>query len=1074
MNQRNSFASLAGQLAALNQNTVEVVTKLNDIVTSQQSAVSISLIDEFGTKTEYYMPTVGFLKNEIDKINTNIKRLAGIDTTTNIIDGKSIKKVYVTDLNNEPYPVASINEITKFQPINNHFFDSMINPLLTIELDLSDKVTSDVNKILSRRYIVRFERNSDFTLTSDGLKSFNSFQEKFLNRTDINISEFEDWYAVESDVGILKDVVEPYDEQVFDLSVNEVNYHGLFSIIKTENDTLNKKFWYHVNTLTYYTLDGNDVTLSVGDNLALNRLSTSSRWVVKEVNTESSNYRLILERVEGYDPIPIGTNILRYYSDLSYQKKVKISVGFDEFTVLFIKPINTHSNVISSTWSNGTSFYSNDLILTTDSNTDLSQFYLRKVYDYGKLLEDMILKKIPSEYAEKPNKVALDVSNFKVVQINQHLTDTENSRVLRNLHSNKITSKAKLSQINSAVIDKNKELNTRTFSSISDYNSVNNELQKLINDQEKETKTLSSLVSQIGTKKTESKSDAKFRLRGFWNIPAPIYNGKTEAQHIVQFRVQYRYSAKSGQLNPTAGFKIYSSANSEAATTDGRVAIPTPPPPPPRTGGVAGAVLKGNIKASSVQTGTAETTDKIKTGYFSNWVEFITDVRKRYWDPERGMWYWKVEDVEDADTPNINQLDIPIQPNEKVEVRMKAISEVGWPETLVESDWSDIMTIEFPNDLDSILNENDFILKEATQDESLVSMESTLTSRGIYRHVQDSFYLNETYFSHSDKSVQVGFKDSNGNFLNLYDYLQQLTDRIKTLESQISQAKGELEVYLHSPNGGIRKIRDKDLLNLTVELEDYSVEASGATAARDYYNTITLLDGYRLEFKNISSSSALGLISSRNYDSGNTSNTFYQYGNSKALFVDYNNDLYTQFDNQFVWFSDNSGGDQIYSGTSAQGSNAILGSVNWNLGTSGESSGFYNSLFNVISDAKWTGGGSSKDLYVTVHPRIYNSSDLVENGQERKKGISASDSYFIDMYAYFKLDGNKPDNAFFTVPTSGTPKVRYRHVKVFVEPDTLSRPFEFDIKFKFRQWREALLGGNITTYSAESGQAGID
>ena len=77
-------------------------------------------------------------------------------------------------------------------------------------------------------------------------------------------------------------------------------------------------------------------------------------------------------------------------------------------------------------------------------------------------------------------------------------------------------------------------------------------------------------------------------------------------------------------------------------------------------------------------------------------------------------------DDDNADSVNINQLDIAIQQNEKVEIRIKSISEVGWPESPVESDWSNELTLEFPDDLNNVLNENDFILKEATKEDLIV------------------------------------------------------------------------------------------------------------------------------------------------------------------------------------------------------------------------------------------------------------------------------------------------------------------------------------------------------------------
>ena len=100
----------------------------------------------------------------------------------------------------------------------------------------------------------------------------------------------------------------------------------------------------------------------------------------------------------------------------------------------------------------------------------------------------------------------------------------------------------------------------------------------------------------------------------------------------------------------------------------------------------------------------------IGNGAFSNWEKYKTDSRKRTQDPISGEWFWEIENVSDADTPNINQIDIPINPGEKIEIKIRSLSEVGWPETPVESEWSNTLEIIFPDDLNSVLNEDEFIL----------------------------------------------------------------------------------------------------------------------------------------------------------------------------------------------------------------------------------------------------------------------------------------------------------------------------------------------------------------------------
>ena len=69
----NSFMTLATKLTTLNSNTVEILTKTNDIVSATGSTVNIVYNDN-GVVSSYSQPTVGYLKNQIDTINQNIRR----------------------------------------------------------------------------------------------------------------------------------------------------------------------------------------------------------------------------------------------------------------------------------------------------------------------------------------------------------------------------------------------------------------------------------------------------------------------------------------------------------------------------------------------------------------------------------------------------------------------------------------------------------------------------------------------------------------------------------------------------------------------------------------------------------------------------------------------------------------------------------------------------------------------------------------------------------------------------------------------------------------------------------------
>ena len=617
--QKNSFVTIAEQIQLLNNNAVEIMTKLNSIVTSKDSTINVTQIDSDGNETTYAMPTVGKLQSDINVLNNNVKTLAGLnDNSAQIINGQSTKKIYLADLNREPNRIDFLNPVTQFSSTNNWFFESLMNPIISINFDLTDKIENAVDGVISRRYIVRFERDTDNNYTENGLRSKNDFTSKFINKSDINLKDFTDWHINPTNTGVVDNKNLLYDEQYFEFDYQEVQEHGIFSVLKQETDTINNKLWFHIYPFKYTTITGEERVIKAGDELILNRQDSITRWSILETSVASSDFRVRLERIEGFDPIPTGANVLKFYGSKMVKKTVKVSVGFDEYLVVFMKPTNRKNNIKGSVWSQGTALYTNDLVLDTDSNVSMAQYYLNTVYDYGQVLKDMVVKTIPSKFGIKPNAPELNSDNFKVVQINKHLTDTSDSKEIKDLHSQKNQVKTRLDQINSAISQKNKELSVTKYQSVAEQNKAQNELTKLIQEQESQSKLLYSLTTQIKSKTdTINKVDAKFRVRGFWAMPAPQQEQGYREQEVVQFEIQYRYSAKNGLENQTEGYTV----------VDG---------------------------------------DQTKTGYFSNWVPLKSDLRKRSYDESSQTWVWEIDDISDADTPNINQLDIAIQQGEKV------------------------------------------------------------------------------------------------------------------------------------------------------------------------------------------------------------------------------------------------------------------------------------------------------------------------------------------------------------------------------------------------------------------------
>ena len=582
MDQVNSFVSLADSVVILNKNCVEILTKINDVVASQQQTVKIDYTDLNNVTQSFSLPTVGNLMNQINILNQNVRSLSSIQGSAFITDGQIVKKIITSDLNIEPVPIQNVSQAKTFSTINNSFFESLMNPMLAISIDLTNQITQNVNKILSRRYMVEFQRNDDGTLTTAGLASFNDFTTNWLNRSDIAINDFDAWLNSPTNAGVVIDTVSSYDEQMFELKVKTLNYYGLFSVIKTEIDDINNKIWYHLNDLRYYGQNNSVKTLATGDYLMINALTSSTIYKVAEVSVDYSNNKVRLELVEGYDPVVIGTNVLKYYSGISAQQSVQVTVAFNQYCVVFLKPINTDNNVIGSLWSKGISFFTNDLVLDIDNSQNLANYYVNTVYDYGQVLKDMVLKKIPTQFGVKPTAPYLQSNNFKVVQTNTYLTDSVDQNKIKQLNSQKTTIKTKISQINNSIQDRIKTLNTGNLS-MAEKAAINTELNKLQSELDLQTKNLSTVVSQLSTMtQTNNNVPPTYSVRGFWNIPDPILTTNTPPQHVVQFRIQYRYSAKNGGSNPTVGYSFTPAAAADKATASPTTTTTTP-------GGTGGA-----------------------------------------------------------------------------------------------------------------------------------------------------------------------------------------------------------------------------------------------------------------------------------------------------------------------------------------------------------------------------------------------------------------------------------------------------------------------------------------------------
>ena len=1032
-----TFHTVAEQVLLFNTNITQMLSQLNNLFTTDSSSLTINYSDFSGVVTQYNIPSFGHIQNEIDRLNNNINSLFNISSSgTTIQSGSSsFQKVVTVDLNSEPSDIPSLNMVSSFIANKNWFFDSLVDPELFIQLDLAGLIDSSIRKIVSRRYIIEFQIDSSGSYTQLGQSALNSFNNNYRNVNNIDYNSFLTWYA--STPGLLNSTNPDYDEKTIDLQPNSLQYNGLFSVLKTEEDTINNNLYYHIDTLNYLdNTTGNIKQLAVNDELIINMVNSSTRYLINEISLASSNPRIILQRIEGNDPIPIGYQTLKFYSPVLFNYNVQIPFGYNERSIIFTKSINMDTYIESKNWSLGYGFWSNDLNLSsTDSNNGLplTQYYINNVVDYGKVLQDLAVKNVPNSIGLVPNVPILNLSDFNVVQTNTNLTSTTDSDKLKNLNNQLLSLNSEIDQINAAIQTKNNQLQITRFTSDSSKKQFQNEIVSLNKQKASKTTLLTSVTNQIInlSNSPDVLTNPKFSVRGFWAIPNPVSQTGIAAQYVIQFEIRYQYLSADGSEMPINSYNI-TSLGTKAA--------------------------------------------------FSNWINYKSDTIPLVYNSTTSTYNLQIQDIANSDINNINQLSIPIQYGEQVRIQIRSISQVGWPTSPIYSDWCSSITIPFPSALNQVTNQSSSIINNANKQDVVATVLTELQSMGVNDLLSKKSVINNQTYYFDSSAIISGFKDSNGNSIGLFDYLSLLQNKITVLENTINQALGELTIIVFK-NSEQYTIANGSSLTFNLECEDYLTPyVSGKTinTGRIYQNNIYLIKDFMIKITNNTTSSKLGLLSNRLYNTGNTD--VYQQTAPQVFWVDTQNNLLTndqsgisktQLDNQFVWsvnydnitsttvtkLSDNIGSSFINSNSITN----ILGSNNYNIGYSVQNVlSFIGNNKSLLDTTKWIDDTvsitSTTKLLSSIHPVTNTLLNITQTNSKKSQIVSPGsvNDINIPINIYFKmnaLDNTQTGQDYNYINLNQQTKsiVHTKELKILVNSLSENNPTIFSIIFNLNR-----------------------
>lgn len=763
--EQNSISQLLERMLQLYNNTLHILDSTNDAITTDKETVTLNLYNSNSKKYDtLQIPSFGYLKTSIERLENTFKNFTSERASTNVLlpDG-SFRKIITSTIPKPGINTTYLEAPKTFNFKNNEFFEDYLNPLLYFTLDLAS-VNSRINEVYVERYI--FDNLDTNTATY--------FNEQVLNSGPIDYDDLNTRILANN----LKVNI---DKQIIRTPLKTPKYYGVFDVVDistierrevvANNLTESKTYkLITLNKITYTdTTKGLKETeqLRVNDYLVVNNGSWTTRYQITQVATDTSQIEVKL--IEGFDAIEIGTETLKFY-DTSHDVSLKIDVntGFGQNQVVFVKTIDPDSGIASDLYSSGVALSSNSLIKELDGEfITLRDYYRSFVSDFGQYFKSLKVDYIPpSSVGVKPNQVVINPNNFKVTQINNHLTDNDIINKLKNLRNNKLTTEQNINKLDESINKKRNEINLKTYKTQTERDRDRNTLNSLLNDRAAESKTYTSIINEIKqiSESNNLKNIApKFRLRGFWSVPAPKQGENTIAQKVVQFKVRYRYISTSGTT---------SQLNHIAFNDDG----------------------------------------VDKTAVLTSWNEIKTTARQRILNSS-GIYEWADAKEESADEISFNSIDIPIQFGESIELQIKSLSEAGWPNNPVESDWSDVAVFDFPNgDLDFTTVKDLLSINEINLAKSEIISE--LEANGLYNHLGDGFQANEKFFYHSTDNIASGFMTDEQKPISLFNYLKSLELKITTLQEKLDNVKGEFKITIEDDLGNVYDVANGSTVSI--------------------------------------------------------------------------------------------------------------------------------------------------------------------------------------------------------------------------------------------------------------------
>ena len=702
--------------------------------------------------TKYVIPSFISLENKINYLQAAFDNLVNSPKTGEAwfnMDGNS-RAIQVRGYQAAPNPI-NLTLPSSFGVESLSDLKDMMTPSPYINIDLSavpDDITrADVKKIV---------------IYNSSLRSW--IDDQTGNEGKIAYSDLKRYMDSVTPALVKGKDYEEYDK-IYTIPVRSMTCSGTYTVTKLNADTITPDIQENI-TVTIKE----DTKCTMADGVTTRNLRAGDKMTnyegtcmmeITEVNSLSKQLTLRVLNGEyvniipttDKDSQPADYSLLRFYSpeDFDKDKHIHVPLEEDQYIYIAVAPMNDRMNTRAE-W--GTGIYLNvDTLINEVDSTNFREYYNKNVKNIGDALTEIasigptaITKFSSAEYniltTTKPD---LNSDTLTVIQINSHLNDSEAVQNIRSLYKQKQEYEAQLNTISDSISAIQSELSSISFDDMSGTRSMYEaQLANLGKQQTTIETSINHVIDDIATAANDATipiEDSKFRIRGYLDVQKFINKVGLEGvskENIMAIRVRYRYK------NPDS-------------------------------------------PQAKVQS--------INDFVFSEWNEYNPEPRSKNISYGNGVYNITFSDIDQTNeliqsdnNPKFNQIDIPITQGELVDIKARVVWEYGFPYATVASDWSDIVTVEFPNELKknvSILS----IIEENNSEIEANRFKNILADNGVTAHVNASIQDQNITYLHKPEDIASGFYTAERRVIPLSDKLRSLDTAITTIQDTISGAE---------------------------------------------------------------------------------------------------------------------------------------------------------------------------------------------------------------------------------------------------------------------------------------------